>query len=136
MLLRQMFFLAILLSFFSALAHAGTMTNGQWSPTNCGNKPEEPTLQSSLGGVEAYNASVLAFNEWQKAAQSYMSCLVSEANTDSVTVVKTANDEQIKLRASIDKLKTDIETLRVDSITYGPSTGSEEIQENQGFIQE
>ena len=104
MLPTKLFPLILLLNSL-AVAHAGTLSNGQWSP-ECESSPEPPTLETT-GTIEAYNASVKAVNDWQTLAQTYMACLVNEANADNEAIAKAANKEQAKLKATLDKIKAD-----------------------------
>jgi hypothetical protein len=103
MLQARFFTLSILLI---GSVHAGTLADGQWSPSGCEPSPEPPTLETS-GDLEAYNESVKKVNEWQQLAQTYMACLASEANADNEAIAKSANEEQAKLKAINDKFKAD-----------------------------
>ncbi|MDD5275171.1 MAG: hypothetical protein PHR16_03700 [Methylovulum sp.] len=75
-----------------SIAHAGTLANGDWSPAQCGIKPNPPTIDG--GSVEAFNKSVAAINSWQQQAKTYFECLINEANTDSAVIANKANTEQ------------------------------------------
>lgn len=88
-----------------AVGTAGTITNGKWSPSGCGTEPVVPVIEQS--SVDAYNKSVKAINEWQQKANSYNTCLINEANADNALIAKMANEEQSRLRAAIEKIKTD-----------------------------
>ena len=84
---------------------AGTIANGTWSPSGCGTVPAAPVIEQ--GSVDAYNKSVKEINEWQKKANAYNSCVINEANADNALIAKTANEEQRRFRAVIDKIKVD-----------------------------
>jgi len=105
MLQTRLFPLIILFTAVAAV-HAGTLNGGQWSPNGCGTNPEPPALDVT-GSLDAYNASVNKVNEWQQLSQTYITCLVNEANADNETIAKSANEEQAKLKAAIDKIKRD-----------------------------
>ncbi len=104
MIQRIFFTAAIMLATVSA-GTAGTITNGKWSPSGCGTEPVVPVIEQS--SVDAYNKSVKAINEWQQKANTYNTCLINEANADNALIAKTANEEQSRLRAAIEKIKTE-----------------------------
>jgi hypothetical protein len=89
---------------------AGTIANGAWSPSGCGTDPVVPAIDQ--GSVDAYNQSVKAINEWQQKANTYNTCLINEANADNALIAKTANEEQSRLRAAIEKIKTDTDAAK------------------------
>lgn len=91
-------------------AHAGTLMNGGWSPTGCGDKPAPAALD--LSSTDAYNRSVKAVNAWQEQAQNRLDCLIKEANADNAAIAKTANDEKAQFRAAIDKINADAQTAK------------------------
>lgn len=86
--------------------NAGTLNNGQWTPSECGEIPEPESLDTS-NGIDAYNESVKKVNEWQQLAQAYLSCFINEANADNTTISKIATEEQNKFRTIFDKIKAD-----------------------------
>ena len=104
MIQRTLFTAAIMVATVSA-GTAGTITNGAWSPSGCGAEPVIPVIDQS--SVDAYNKSVKAINEWQQKANAYNTCLINEANADNALIAKTANEEQNRLRAAMEKIKTD-----------------------------
>jgi len=104
MIQRTFFTTAIMVTSISA-GTAGTITNGTWAPSACGNEPPVPVIEQS--SVDAYNKSIKAINEWQQKANTYNTCLINEANADNALIAKTANEEQSRLRAAIEKIKTD-----------------------------
>lgn len=108
-----MLYKKIITAALSALAFnslAGTITNGVWSPSNCGTDPLPPTIDQS--SVENFNKSVKAINDWQQKANAYNSCLINEANADNALIAKTANDQQAKLRAAFEKIKQESEAAK------------------------
>ena len=73
-------------------ANAGTLSNEDWKPSNCGEKPEAPEFNEE--SIEAFNQSVLAVNEWLKTSSTYMKCLADEANADTKRITDSAAAEQ------------------------------------------
>jgi len=88
-------------------ANAGTIANGKWTPSNCGNPPETPVIEPS--NVEAFNKSVAKVNAWQQQAKTYYECLVKEANTDNAIIADSANAAQAEHRATVEKIGKDAE---------------------------
>jgi hypothetical protein len=84
---------------------AGTIANGAWLPSGCGTEPVVPVIDQS--SVDAYNQSVKAINDWQQKATVYNGCLIKEANADNSLIANTANDEQARLRAAIEKIQVE-----------------------------
>jgi hypothetical protein len=103
MIKRLFFTAAIMLTAVSGTA--GTITNGAWSPSGCGTEPAVPVIDQS--SVDAYNQSVKAINDWQQKANTYNGCLIKEANVDNTLIANSANDEQARLRAAIEKIQTE-----------------------------
>lgn len=89
---------------------AGTIANGVWSPAGCGAEPTVPVIDQS--SVDAYNLSVKAINGWQQKANAYNGCLIKEANADNALIATTANEEQARFRAAIEKIKTETEAAK------------------------
>ncbi|MDD5322712.1 MAG: hypothetical protein PHD43_19290 [Methylococcales bacterium] len=89
---------------------AGTINNGTWSPSDCGAEPAPPVVEQS--SVDAYNQSIKAINEWQQKANAYNTCLINEANKDNAHIAKTANDEQGRFHALIEKIKSDTDNAK------------------------
>ena len=104
-MIQRTFFAAVIMVATASVGTAGTITNGAWSPSGCGTEPIVPVIEQS--NVDAYNKSVKAINEWQQKANAYNTCLINEANADNALIAKTANEEQSRLRAAIEKIKTD-----------------------------
>lgn len=86
-------------------AMAGTIANGTWTPTGCGAEPKVPLIEHD--NIDAYNKSVRAINDWQQKANDYNSCLIKEANADNTLIANSANDEQARLRATIEKIQAE-----------------------------
>ena len=93
-----------------SLSTAGTINNSVWSPGACGTEPLSPVMD--LKTVESYNKSIKEINEWQHKASTYNTCLINEANADNALIAKSANDQQSKFRALVDKIKLDTETAK------------------------
>ena len=104
-MIQKTFFTAVIMVATASVGTAGTITNGTWSPSGCGTVPAVPVIEQR--SVDAYNKSVKAINEWQQKANAYNSCVINEANTDNALIAKTANEEQSRFRAVIDKIKVD-----------------------------
>ena len=103
MIKRLFFAAAMMLTAVSGMA--GTIMNGIWSPSGCGTEPVVPVIDQ--GSVDAYNRSVKAINDWQQKANTYNGCLIKEANADNSLIANSANDEQTRLRAAIEKIQTE-----------------------------
>jgi len=109
-MIQKTLFTAIIMVATLSVGTAGTITNGAWSPSGCGTEPIVPVIEQS--NVDAYNKSVKAINEWQQKANTYNTCLINEANADNALIAKTANEEQSRLRAAIEKIKADTDTAK------------------------
>jgi len=103
-MINRLFFAAALM-FTAVAATAGIISNGSWSPANCGSEPAVPVIDQS--SVDAYNQSVKAINDWQQKASAYNGCLIKEANADSAVIANSANEEQARLRAAIEKIQAE-----------------------------
>jgi len=101
-MIQSIFFTAVIMVATISVGTAGIITNGAWSPSGCGTEPVVPVIEQS--SVDAYNKSVKAINEWQQKANTYNTCLINEANA---LIAKVANEEQSRLRAAIEKIKTE-----------------------------
>ena len=100
----------IILVFTITFAKAGSISNSAWLPSSCGGEPVTPVVDQS--NVESYNKSIKIINEWQNKASSYNTCLINEANADNALIAKTANEEQSRFRAVIDKIKADTDAAK------------------------
>jgi hypothetical protein len=96
------------LAFFAAIpgANAGTISNGIWTPSNCGEKPVIPVIKDS--DVDVFNTSVENINAWQLKSKTYFECLVKEANADNNAIAQSANRDQSAYRDSVDKVREEI----------------------------
>lgn len=110
--MKQFLLIFILLFLAHTSSSAGSLINGAWSPSGCGEKPEPPVVDSS--SAEKFNQSVDAINDWQDRAISYHSCLVNEANTDSKLIADTANDMQAEFQKEIDRVVTEADNARAE----------------------
>jgi hypothetical protein len=99
---------------FSVCVNAGTLTNGVWTPSNCGAKPVTPVVDDK--DVDTYNKSVANINDWQQKAKAYYACLVNEANVDNGLVIENANREQAEYKKSFETIKAalDVAAKKVD----------------------
>ena len=103
-MLKRLFFTAAMM-LTAVSVTAGTITNGVWSPSNCGTEPLVPVIKQ--GSVDEYNQSVKAINDWQKKANAYNSCLIKEANADNSLIANVANEEQARFKATIEKIQAE-----------------------------
>ncbi|MGR9015113.1 MAG: hypothetical protein ACU83U_15870 [Gammaproteobacteria bacterium] len=103
-MIKRLFFTAVII-LTAPFGMAGTITNGTWSPSACGTEPEVPVIDQS--SVEAYNNSVKAINDWQQKANAYNGCLIKEANADNTLIANSANEEQARLRAAIERIQAE-----------------------------
>jgi hypothetical protein len=110
--MQQSILIFILFMFVTTSSSAGTLINGAWSPSGCGEKPEPPIVDSS--SAEEFNRSIDAINEWQDRSLEYNSCLINEANADSALIVNTANDVQTRLKEEIDRVITEADQVRLN----------------------
>ncbi len=102
MLLKQLVTTVFLLASTTA-AMAGSISNGTWTPSKCGEEPTAPALK--LGTEDDFNESIAAVNAWQAKANAYNGCIVDEANADNALITKTANAQQARFKAAVDKIK-------------------------------
>jgi len=105
--MKQTIFATAILIAGISVATAGTITKDAWKPSSCGPEPEVPVVNGAT--PDTYNDSVKAINAWQEKANLYNTCLINEANADNALIAKSANDGQGRLKAAVEKIKTDIE---------------------------
>ncbi len=98
----------ILLAYTSS--HAGTLTNGTWTPSSCGERPVVPNMIGD--SIDKFNKSLKAANSWQERANTYNVCMVEEANADNGVISKTANELQEKFQAEVDKINKEAAKLK------------------------
>lgn len=108
---RGYYFNACLILAVASNVSAGALSEGNWSPSDCGEKPEIPSLDST--SIDALNESLGAINSWERKSKKYFECLVKEANADNTVIAKTANDEQAKFRESIDNINKEAAELKI-----------------------
>lgn len=118
MMKKTLFTTAMLVLSISA-GTAGTITNGVWSPGSCGTELKAPAVVTT--NVEAYNQSVKDINDWQQKASTYNNCVIQEANADNALIAKTANDEQARFQAEIERIK--VETTAASTKLSAKPTG-------------
>lgn len=107
--MKLFLFIASVLMLLALPVHAGSLSKGQWSADNCGNKPEVPTIDGS--NVEAYNLSVTAINDWQQQSKTYFECMVNEANSDNKLISDAVNKDQESYRQKVDKIITEVNAM-------------------------
>lgn len=91
----------------SAQVQAGVLSNGEWTVSACGEKPEAPAVKA--GDAEAYNQSIGVINHWQELANTYYECLVNEANKDTAVIVNKAKQEQLNYKQSAEAINAALE---------------------------
>lgn len=84
---------------------AGSISDGKWSPTSCGDNPPAPIVDA--GSVAAFNQSLVAISDWQLKSRAYIECLVNEANTDNQLIANSANQVQTDFRGKLEKLSAE-----------------------------
>jgi hypothetical protein len=99
----SMFLFTLIISSTTASVNAGTVVNGNWSPTGCGDKPAAPTINDK--DIDDFNKSVELVNAWQPKVKAYLDCLVKEANNDNSAISSSANREQSNLRDIVEKVR-------------------------------
>lgn len=109
---QSVFIFILLLLVHVAPSNAGSLANGSWSPSGCGEYPEPPVVDST--SADKFNRSVDAINDWQDRALKYHSCLVDEANADSKLITDTANDIQAKFQEEIDRVVTEADNAKAE----------------------
>lgn len=110
-MIQRIFFVAVVMVATVSVSTAGTIINGTWQPSGCSTEPVAPVIEQST--VDAYNKSIKAINEWQQKANAYNTCLINEANVDNAIIAKIANEKQSRMRAAIEKIRTDTEAAKV-----------------------
>ncbi|WP_347989051.1 hypothetical protein [Methylomonas sp. AM2-LC] len=97
---------SVVLVQLSAFSYAGTVVNGNWTPSSCGEKPIAPAIKDT--DIDAFNASVESINNWQLKAKTYYDCLIKEANNDNSAIALSANREQNNHRDTVEKIRETI----------------------------
>ena len=111
--------------------NAGTLDNGNWSPSGCGKLSEAPAVDSS--SIDTINQSIAAVNEWQKQVQSYDECMIKEANADTATIANSANAQQTQYREASKKVNADAAAGREKFSRQSSSPGTNPGMSNPGM---
>jgi hypothetical protein len=90
----------------SAVAQAGTLANGAWSPAGCGPRPEAPVVNAK--DDKAYNQTVDAVNAYLPLVRTYLDCLAQEANADIKALTQSATAAQQAALAAREKVVTEV----------------------------
>ncbi len=93
----------IILSLAINVANAGSLTNGQWQPANCGQKPTAPAINAK--DVDGFNQSIKDINAWQTKAQDYYNCVVKEVNVDNQVIATSANAAQQEFKNEVSRIQ-------------------------------
>lgn len=105
--MKRIVFLAVPITFAVMFAaNAGTLNNGNWSPSGCGAMPETPNVNAS--SVDTLNQSIAAVNDWQKQLQTYDECMIKEANADAAAISNAANAQQVRYREASAKITAEL----------------------------
>jgi len=116
MIQRTLLAVTLMLAAFSGTA--GVINKGAWVPADCGVEPEPPVLDQTT--YETYNQSIALINEWQQKANTYNACLINEANADNALIAKTANEQQSRFKATVEKINK--ETAAAKALLEGTNT--------------
>lgn len=98
-------------SLLTSLAQAGSIEQGVWTPTHCGEKPAFPGLD--LSSVDAYNQSVTQVNAYRKSIRVYLDCLTKEANADIQLITNAAAAQQHEGLNADAKILADVKAAEV-----------------------
>jgi hypothetical protein len=99
-------------------ANAGSLSNGIWSASGCGTRPEPPAIDS--GSASSYNRSIAQVNDWQKQIQVYHDCVIREANSDMAAISQAASAEQARINQVSGTVSTELNRGR-DKLESSPS---------------
>ncbi len=97
--------IASIFMLFCTSSYAGTLVDGTWSPSACGEKPIAPGIDA--GSVDGFNRSLETIRVWQEKANAYNACMIDEANTDNALIAETANEAQEKFQAEVERINRD-----------------------------
>lgn len=111
-------FFAVTTLFVAFTANAGSLSNGTWSPSGCGTRPQPPAIDST--SVSTYNRSIAQVNDWQKQMQIYHDCVIREANSDIAAVNQAAAAEQARINQASGNLNADLNHGR-DKLQSSPT---------------
>jgi hypothetical protein len=87
-------------------AKAGTLANGDWTPSKCGAAPAE--IKLNLKDPDAFNLSIEGVTAYRQASLTYVDCLAQEANADIQTITKAAKAAQQAALDADAKIKADV----------------------------
>lgn len=93
--------------FIANSAVAGTIANGAWVPTNCGEQPSPPVIADQ--DVKSFNKSMDAIGDWQNKTKNFFECLVKEANADNAIIAESANRAQANNQKVVETLNATID---------------------------
>jgi len=82
---------------------AGSLQNGVWQVSDCGEKPVAPVINTK--SVDDFNRSVNDINTWQEKSQQYYNCLVTEANTDNDAITKSTIAAQDEYQQEVNRIQ-------------------------------
>ena len=91
-------------------AYAGSLVNGEWSVTSCGEKPKTPVVDGT--DTDTYNKTIKAINEWQQVANTYYGCIIKEANADNKVISTKAKSEQGNYKQDFENIQAELETAK------------------------
>ncbi|HLY57587.1 MAG TPA: hypothetical protein VKS60_18630 [Stellaceae bacterium] len=89
-------------------AGAGTVTNGTWAPTSCGEQPKPPPID--LSSADAFNKSLNANDTWETAWNKYYDCAQKEVAADNKATADAYKSMQDTRKAAVDKNEADVKT--------------------------
>lgn len=101
------FCIFMVLSLLSTYSLAGSIANGTWQPTACGQLTAPPQIDNQ--DAKAFNKSMDVINQWQQQVQQYFECMVKEANADNAVIAESANRLQASHQKTIEALNQSIE---------------------------
>jgi len=107
------FFLTITILLLAQLvntAKAGSLNNGEWTTSACGEKPVAPAVDDK--DIDGFNNSVKAINDWQLQARTYYGCLIDEANKDNAAIAAKANQEQADYKTTFEKISAAVDAAK------------------------
>jgi len=108
--IRSLCLVAACTLLLATAARAGTVANGQWTPSGCGAAPQAPQLD--LSNADSYNRGVETVNTYRQAIRPYLDCIVKEANSDIQIIGQSATAAQQAAKAANDKIQADVKTAQ------------------------
>lgn len=110
--MKHSIFACIFMLLIYTSSNAGTLGDGTWLSSKCGEKPVQPSIDAS--SVDGFNRSLETIRVWQERANEYHTCLVEEANADITLIADTANEAQEKFQVQVDKISQDAIKIKAD----------------------